>query len=79
MSNIIHLDEIRLAKKIVKDVPNIINNLDKCLNLVYPYSSEYIDAHNVMQQILDSRLMLEIIYEAYKIVLEEHGVKSDNR
>lgn len=73
-SNIVNLDEIRFAKKVVKDIPNIVKNLDKCIELLYNYS-EYEDISKVLSEIYISKVMLSIVYEAYIIVLEENGVK----
>lgn len=73
-NNIVNLDEIRFAKKVVKDIPNVVKNLDKCIELLYNYS-EYEDISKVLSEIYISKIMLSIFYEAYIIVLEENGVK----
>lgn len=76
MSNIIHLEEILFAKAVVREVPNAVKALDKCLELCYP-NDKYFDIAKVILQIQESKLMLELTLEAYKMVLKENGVKSE--
>lgn len=76
MSNVVHLEEILLARRIVREVPDVVKNLDKCIDLLYN-SSHYYDVAKVILEMKDSKLMLEVTLEAYKIVLEQNGVKSE--
>jgi hypothetical protein len=76
MSNLIYLEEIILARKIVREVPDVVKNLDKCIEMLYP-NSHYYDIAKVILEMKDSKLMLEVTLEAYKIVLEQNGVKSE--
>ncbi|HEU0125427.1 MAG TPA: hypothetical protein VFQ56_03895 [Flavobacterium sp.] len=77
MSNIINFEEIKLAKKVVKEVPEIVNNIDKCINLLYN-SREYADVTYSLQQLNESKIMLQIYLETYKLVLEQNGVKKSD-
>lgn len=70
MSNIINLEEIILAKKVVKDFPEAIQNLDICINLIYN-KKEYYDISKVIQQIEESKFMMELILEVNKVKLGE--------
>lgn len=74
MNNVIDFEEIKLAKRIVKDAPNIIRILDNCQKALYPYR-EYIDAYEALSQLHNSQIMLEIYLKAYELLLEQNGVK----
>lgn len=76
MSNVVYLEEIILARQVVREAPDAIKALDNCLILLYD-SSHFFDVAKSVQQIEESKLMLELILETYKIVLDENGVKSE--
>lgn len=76
MSNLVNLEEIKLAKKIVQDFPDLLIKLDNCANLVYN-GKDYIDIAKVLRQIDESKCMMELILETYRRVLEQNGVISE--
>lgn len=76
MSNVVYLEEIIFARQVVREAPGAIIALDNCLNLLYNHGI-FFDVAKSIQQIEESKLMLELILETYKIVLEENGVKSE--
>lgn len=75
MSKIYNLEEYAFAKKIVSDVPEALKNIDKCINLLYDHQ-EYIDVARALQQLDESRVMLELILETYTQVLSK-GAKRE--
>ena len=75
-NNIINLDEIRYAKKVIKDIPEILKILDKFNRMLYNYN-EYSDVNIILEESSTSKLMLELILDAYKLVLKENGVISN--
>lgn len=76
MSNLVHLEEIKLAIKIVQDFPGLLIKLDNCSAILYN-GKDYIDITKVLRQIDESKYMMELILEAYKQVLDQNGVISE--
>lgn len=74
MSKIIHLDEVRLAKKIVREVPAALKALDKMYELCYPHE-EFLDMAFLINEMIDARIMLELHLETSKEFLKKNGVK----
>lgn len=70
MSNVINFEEIKLAKQIVADFPQLIENLDKCTNLLYN-GRAYYDVALVLNQIRDSKVMMEVLLNGYTQVLQQ--------
>lgn len=71
---LINLDEVRLAKKIVREIPGALIALDKCYQLVYSYGN-YTDIAAVINEMIEARIMLELYLEVYTRFLQENGVK----
>lgn len=74
MSKIIHLEEIVLARRVVRDYPGAIQKLDNCLNLLYD-SKEYIDIATSINQLRESKYMMELTLEVYTEFLK--GTKNN--
>lgn len=70
MNNVVNLDEIRLAKQIVTDFPNLIQKLDNCYKMLYN-GADYYDIALVLQQIQDSKVTMELFLNGYTQVLEQ--------
>lgn len=69
MSKIINFEEIKLAKRVVKDFPGAIQKLDICLNMLYD-NKEYFDIANVIQQMEESKYLMELTLDVYSQILE---------
>lgn len=74
MSKLHYLYEYQFALKVTKEVPNAIENIDKCLKLLYDYK-EYIDVAKSIKELEDSKAMLEIILETYKQLVKRKGAQ----
>lgn len=74
MTKIIHLEELRLAKKIVREVPDVLIALDKAYQLLYN-KDEFIDIAHLINEMIDARIMLEMHLEVSKEYLRKNGVK----
>lgn len=68
--SVINLEEIILARRVVKDFPEAIQKLDTCINLIYNLK-EYYDIAKVIQQAEESKIMMQLILEVNKVKLEE--------
>lgn len=69
MDNIIHLEELILAKKVCEDFPGAIRKIDICHDQLYNYK-EYIDIMRVIRQLEESKYMMELTLEVYTEVLK---------
>ena len=76
MSNVVYIEELILARQVVREAPEAIKALDNSLILLYNHSHLF-DVAKAVYQLEDSKLMLEMILETYKLVLEQNGVKSE--
>lgn len=74
MSKIIHLEEILLARRVVRDYPGAIQKLDNCIKMLYD-NKEYIDIATSINQLRESKYMMEITLEVYTEYLK--GTKSE--
>lgn len=74
MSKVINLEELRLAKKIVRDIPGALIALDKCYELCYPHE-EFLDMAHLINELIDARIMLEMHLNVSKEYLKKNGVK----
>ncbi len=74
MSKIIHIEEIVLARRVVKDYPGAIQKLDNCINMLYA-DKEYIDIATSINQLRESKYMMELTLEVYTEYLE--GLKNE--
>jgi hypothetical protein len=70
MSKIIHLEELALARRVVRDYPAAIQKLDNCINILYA-DKEYIDIATSINQLRESKYMMELTLDVYKEYLEE--------
>lgn len=70
--NIHNLFEYQFAQKVVKEVPGILDALDRCQGICYNYI-EYKDIANVMHSINEAKIMLEIHLETYRQVAMNKG------
>lgn len=75
MKKIIHLEEFVFAKKVTTDFPDVIKTIDNCYQQLYNYK-EYIDVSKIIQQLDESKCMMELTLEIYIQVLKE--TKGDN-
>jgi hypothetical protein len=70
---VIHnLDEYRLAKMVAKDYPKALKNIDKSLEMLYNYKN-YVDVAMCINQLYDSKHMMEITLNVCKHVLKNNG------
>lgn len=67
--NIINLDEIRLAKKVVKEYPEAIKKLDIIYQMLYN-SAEFMDIAKILDQVEESKYMMELTLEVYSAILK---------
>ena len=67
-----NLYELQFAKRVVKDVPKILHILEEFQSKLYQYN-EYRDIGDVLYSINDAKTMLEVHYEAYKLVVKRKG------
>ena len=67
-----NLYELQFAKKVVKDVPEILIKLDKIQEMLYNHT-EYRDVADVLYAVNDAKTMLEIHLEVYRPVVERKG------
>ncbi len=70
MSKVIYLDELRVAKKIVSEVPGILVSIDKSIEMLYTHH-EYQDVYLILNQLTESRIMLGLALDVYKQVLKD--------
>lgn len=75
MTKLIHLEDIALARRVIKDYPAAIQKLDNCIKLLYD-NKEYIDIATSINQLHESKYMMELTLEAYKEYLRE--IKSED-
>ena len=71
-ADIHNLYELQFAKKVVKELPEIIKKLDKIQGMLYNHI-EYRDVADVLYAVNDAKTMLEIHYNVYKPVVERKG------
>lgn len=76
MSQLIDLDEARLASRIVKEFPEAIKKLDKCRELLYSHM-DYLDIAMTVKQIEEAKIMMELHLEVYTKVLK--GIKNNDQ
>jgi hypothetical protein len=74
--NIINLDEIRLAKKVAKEVPGAIKERENLLKVLYAYR-EFYAIILILNQLGESKVMLERQLSACRNILKESGVRSE--
>jgi hypothetical protein len=75
VTKLIHLEDIALARRVTRDYPGAIQKLDNCIKLLYD-SKEYIDIATSINQLYESKYMMELTLEAYKEYLRE--IKSED-
>ena len=73
MNNIHSLDDFRLAKVVTKDYPQAIKNIDNSLQLLYNYSN-YVDVAMCINQLYDSKNMMELTLTVYQRILKNKGI-----
>lgn len=69
MSKLIHLEEIVLARRVVRDYPAAIQKLGNCINMLYS-DKEYIDIATSINQLRESKYMMELTLEVYSEYLK---------
>lgn len=69
MNNLVYLDEYVLAKKVTKEVPELLKLLDKSRQMLYVYRN-YLDVAKIIYQIEESYMILELTHNVYKAKLE---------
>lgn len=72
MSNLIHLEELILAKKVTADFPDVIKKIDIYYQQLYNYN-EYIDVVRILRQLEESKYMMELTLEVYSQILKNIG------
>lgn len=70
--NIYDLHQLQLAKQICKDVPEMLKMLDKMTDMCYSYI-EYRDIARLIQDIQETRWILEVHHRNYKPILDNKG------
>lgn len=70
--------EYGFAKKVVKDAPDLIKNLDKCAEILYN-GREYRDIADVLFAISEAKIMLQLHYETYSKVVKTKGKRSGKK
>lgn len=73
MSKIHNLEEYMFAKKIVGEVPQVLNALDKCRELLYDHK-QYRDVTNIIQEIEEVKMILGLSLEVYTEVLKKGAI-----
>ena len=73
MSKLVNLQEIQIAKEVIKDVPNIIEILDKAQEALYNYK-QYKEVGLLDYHLNDTKFALELTLYHYKKIYKD-GVK----
>lgn len=74
MSKVHNLEELQFALRVSKDFPEAIKRIDNCQSLLYDYR-EYIDIAKILQQLEESKILMEVTYEVYKQIAAKKGVQ----
>lgn len=78
MSEVINFEEIKLAKRVVQDFPELLIKLDNCKQILYN-NSDYIDIAKVIRQIDESVYTMELILGLYQEILKQNGVAFEQK
>lgn len=72
MSKTYNLLEYQLAQKIVKEVPDAVKTIDKCIKMLDNHK-DYVDVLLAIKTLEDSKLLLELTLDRYSYVANRKG------
>lgn len=76
MSKIHNLYEYQLALKIVKEVPEALKTIDKCIEMLDNHK-DYVDVLLALRTLEDSKLLLELTLDRYEYVVNKKGKNNE--